>query len=258
MEVIRKERSVEIARPVETAPSRGKSARPGMSDHEMEAQPEEPGTPRLFHHLRNLRKQIADDQGVPPYVVFADTTLREMARQRPQTREQFLSISGVGERKLEAYYTLFTGEIRAYCEQNGLRVGLNTSPAPKAPGASGVKKPKAETREMPQRNTSSASLPSGITRQLTRAMFEQGLTIAEIAQRRSLTTGTVLVHLVELLESGETIDVNRLIAPERYNVIVGAIEQVGGVLLRPVKDALGDDYSYEEIRLVRAIIGRDE
>ncbi len=250
MEVIRKERTVEIARPIDTTPSRGeragKAARSGTSDG-AEAMPEEPGTPRLFQHLRNLRKQIADEQGVPPYVVFADTTLRALAQQRPQTEEQFLSVAGVGQRKLEAYYTVFTGEIRAYCEQNGLRMGLADAKE---------KEPKA--REQPQRDKAPTPPPANVTRQLTRAMFEQGLSLPEIAQRRNLTRGTVFAHLIELFESGETLDVHRLIAPERYDIIADAIQQIGGVLLRPVKDALGDDYSYEEIRLVRAIIAMDK
>jgi len=250
MEVIHKERTVEIARPIETTPSRGeragKAARSGTSDG-AGAMPEEPGTPRLFQHLRNLRKQIADEQGVPPYVVFADTTLRALAQQRPQTEEQFLNVAGVGQRKLEAYYTLFTSEIRAYCKQNGLRMGI-----------ADVKEREPKAREQSQRDKTPTSPPANVTRQLTRAMFEQGLSLPEIAQRRNLTQGTVFTHLIELLESGETLDVHRLIAPERYDIIAGALEQVGGVLLRPVKDALGDDYSYEEIRLVRAIIAMDE
>ncbi len=257
LEVIRKERTVEIACPIESKPLRaeraGKSTRAGTGNEATEAQPEEPGSPRLFHHLRNLRKQVADDQGIPPYVVFADTTLRAMAQQRPQTKEQFQDIPGVGQRKLEAYYTLFTDAIRAYCEENGLRMELGGQGNPTS------KEGETKPRERPQRERekTSAALPVNVTRQLTRAMFEQGLTLSEIAQRRNLTQGTVFTHLIELLESGETIDVHRLISPERYDVIAAAIQQTGGVLLRPVKDALGDGYSYEEIRLVRATIARE-
>ncbi len=83
-------------------------------------------------------------------------------------------------------------------------------------------------------------------------MFEQGLSVDEIAKRRNLTPGTILTHLTESLEAGEPLAIERLIAPERYEVIAEALRQIGDSLLRPVKDALGDDYSYDEIRLVRA------
>lgn len=65
----------------------------------------------LFQRLRSLRKRLADDQGVPPYVVFSDASLREMAQRRPRTREAFASIGGVGAAKLERYGAAFTEAI---------------------------------------------------------------------------------------------------------------------------------------------------
>jgi len=73
---------------------------------------------RLFEALRSLRKQIADEESVPPYVVFADSSLRLMAQQQPQTLETFAKISGVGNHKLAKYGDRFTTAIREYCEQS--------------------------------------------------------------------------------------------------------------------------------------------
>jgi ATP-dependent DNA helicase RecQ len=87
-------------------------------------------------------------------------------------------------------------------------------------------------------------------------MFQQGLSIDEIARNRNLSRGTILTHLTELLESGEALDMERLIRRERYDIIAGALKEVGGELLKPVKEFLGDDYSYDEIRLVRAAENR--
>jgi ATP-dependent DNA helicase RecQ len=67
----------------------------------------DPGDQRLFEKLRALRLDLAQAQGVPPYVIFHDATLREMAAERPRTREQLAGISGVGERKLERYGEVF-------------------------------------------------------------------------------------------------------------------------------------------------------
>ncbi len=106
-EVMRKQRSVQIAVPYQ---------------HHEAAEPEDNRIEDelLFERLRKLRKQLADEQSVPPYVVFADSSLRLMAQSRPQTLEQFKTISGVGSHKLARYGDRFTEEIRAHCQEQGL------------------------------------------------------------------------------------------------------------------------------------------
>jgi ATP-dependent DNA helicase RecQ len=249
-EVIRKQRSVEVAAPVKPVQPRiEKAGRQAFSnkDNDEIAAPDAPGTEELFQHLRKLRKQIADEQGVPPYVVFPDTSLQAMAQQRPQTQSQFEQISGVGARKLAAFYSIFTSEIRAYCEEHGLEMELGT-----------VKVPKVKAAQAAAKENTPTSPADSVTRQLTRALFQQGLSIAEIAQRRNMSRGTILTHLTELLESGVPLEMERLIRPERFNMIADALQEVGGDLLRPVKDFLGDEYSYDEIRLVRAAMKQAE
>ncbi len=66
----------------------------------------------LFEELRALRRQIAEREGVPAYVIFHDATLREMAAQRPSTAAELLEVSGVGERKLEKYGEEFLALVR--------------------------------------------------------------------------------------------------------------------------------------------------
>ncbi len=78
--------------------------------------PLDPESRQLFEYLREVRKRIADDKGVPPYVVFADATLLAMARLRPQSRDLFAQLPGVGSSKLEAYFSIFTDEIQVYCD----------------------------------------------------------------------------------------------------------------------------------------------
>jgi ATP-dependent DNA helicase RecQ len=198
--------------------------------------PEEMG---LFQFLRELRKQLADDQGVPPYVIFTDSTLRAMAQQRPQSEAQFARIPGVGSRKLEAYFAPFTHAIREYCELQGLAMGL----------------------EPPEANEKKASgtAPSQVNRgpstlQLTLDLYKQGRSIEEIAEERNLKASTIVSHLAELIEAGEAIDVGDLIQPGHYEIIVNALQQVGDEALKPVKDFLGDEYSYDEIKLVRSLL----
>ncbi len=198
----------------------------------------DPQSARLFQHLRNLRKQIADEQSVPPYVVFSDNALREMAQQRPQTREHFANISGVGSSKLAAYFTTFTEEIASYCELHNIPMEILAPSV--AVKKSTVSKP--PTIQMPH------------SRLQTLTLYEQGRSIEEIAEERGLTQSTIVNHLAELIELGEAIDIVPLIPEGHYQNIVDAIEQLGDGALRPLKDFLGDEYSFDEIRLVRAVM----
>lgn len=233
-EILRKQRDVMIeALPQSLQNSLARSSRAtGIAP---DLAPEEMG---LYQHLRNVRKQLADEQGVPPYVIFTDATLRAMAQQRPQSQSQFAQISGVGSRKLEAYYIPFTREIRAYCELHNLSMGLSPEPAAKKEAASAPTGP---------------GVPS-LTRQVTLQMYQAGQCIEDIARERNLKPSTIISHLAELIEAGEAIDVAALIQPGHYEVIVDAIQQVDGEALKPVKELLGDKYSYEEIRLAKALL----
>ena len=79
-------------------------ATPGMDLVELSDNPEDEA---CFQRLRALRKELADEAAVPPYVVFSDATLRAMIRRRPQTLEEMLEVSGVGQVKLERYGQIF-------------------------------------------------------------------------------------------------------------------------------------------------------
>ena len=72
----------------------------------------------LFERLRALRKRLADQRGVPPYIVFGDATLRLMAKQFPTTESEFLQVSGVGDKKLRDYGEAFLGTIREYLAES--------------------------------------------------------------------------------------------------------------------------------------------
>ena len=77
------------------------------------------------------------------------------------------------------------------------------------------------------------------------------MTIEEVAQRRGLAQKTVAGHLERLVRSGEQMDLRPLMPPpERFENIRAAFEETGGSFLAPVREILGDDYSYDEIRLV--------
>jgi len=187
--------------------------------------------PDLFERLRVLRKRLADQRGVPPYVVFPDTTLRQMAARLPRTRDELLRISGVGDRKAQAFGDDFLDEISLYVQQSGAEP---VAPAP----------PPSRPRE--KREGLSATIGE------TLDLFNTGLTLEEIARARQLTPTTIEGHLADAIEAGEAVNLERLVPAERLRAIEAAIAVQGGDYLKPIFDYLGGAYSYGEIRLVRA------
>ncbi len=177
----------------------------------------------LFERLRQLRKQIADAQSVPPYVIFADSSLKLMAQLQPQNLEAFAEISGVGTHKLKQYGEQFVSEIRAFCQEQQLPVPL----------------------------------PSN-SQMITLQLYQQGLRVEEIAQKRNLATSTINTHLSELIEMKQPVDINQLVLPVKQELIIKAIEKIGADSLKSLKEHLGESYSYEEIKLVRAWWRRNE
>ncbi len=184
---------------------------------------------QLFNILRNVRKQLADEQNVPPYVIFSDATLRDLATYYPQTKQQFSQIKGVGEQKLNQYADVFISEIITYCQPKGLQ---HTPTYKKA------------TR----RKSSSKSS----TVETTVVLFKSGLTIEQIAESRNLNTTTIAGHLEEAYLQGEDIDLQSLIPENKKQPILDALKQIGTDRLTPLKQKLGDDYSFDEIRFMRA------
>jgi ATP-dependent DNA helicase RecQ len=222
-EVLRKQRSVSVAvAPGRIAPATTHSD----TDENIEA---------LFQRLQTLRKRLADEQSVPPYVVFANSSLRLMAQQQPLNNAQFSQISGVGSRKLSQYGDVFLSEIRAFRAEKGLSLTPSTSAAPV-----GLPLPTPLHRS-----------PSD-THRLTLQLFQQGLKPFEIAEQRNLRMSTVMTHLAELIEMEHDIPLHRLVPLDRQEKILDAIATVGGDSRRRIRDYLGEVYGYDEIHLVQA------
>jgi ATP-dependent DNA helicase RecQ len=114
--VLREELKVQIAAP--TRPKRGRSgAATGAAAGAGGLSASAEGS-ALFEHLRALRKRLADENGLPPYVVFHDATLREMAARRPLTLNQFAELPGVGRAKLERYGDQFIAAMRDHAARS--------------------------------------------------------------------------------------------------------------------------------------------
>ena len=195
----------------------------------------------LFQKLRALRKQLADERAIAPYMVFADSTLKAMAQQQPQTLAKFAAISGVGSRKLIQYGDKFIDVIRTFRDEMGLpvpaEVGTLSTPKTTPP----------QTPEVSRRSECSETL------MMTLSLFQQGYSLAQIAQLRGLKQTTIINHIVELIEQGQSVLVDQWVEPMRQVAIRGAIAEAGAASLSLIREILGEAYSYDEIKLVRAL-----
>ncbi|MEH1775696.1 MAG: DNA helicase RecQ [Nostoc sp.] len=182
----------------------------------------------LLQKLRSLRKQLADEQSVPPYVIFHDSTLKVMVQVQPQNLAEFAKLSGVGSHKLAQYGEKFITEIRAYRQEKGLQNKSVTSASV------------------------SSSNSSSYTELQTLQLHQQGLNIAQIAQKRNLSPATVSSHLEKLIEKNQPVDLNQLVPLEHQQKIWQVLEVLGDISLTPIKEQLGESYTFDEIRLVRS------
>lgn len=177
----------------------------------------------LFERLRALRKKIADENNVPPYVVFNDTTLHEMAQEKPTNRPALLAISGVGAAKLENYGEAFINEIIAFV-----------------------------TNQQEQGNH-----VKGATHLVTLEAYKQGFSPAEIAQHRNLNIVTVYSHLATLYEQGYDINIREFITPLEYSKIEPVISQLGPAgKLKEYFDYFNGAVDYNTIRMAIAVYKR--
>ncbi|MGB3311978.1 MAG: DNA helicase RecQ [Nodosilinea sp.] len=222
-QVLRKQIPVQVAVPKDFAPGPAEAST-------IEDTPE---VAQLLTVLKALRKKLADQQSVPPYVVFPESALRQMARTRPQSLDAFGQVSGVGSRKLAQYGEVFTDAIRQFCADYGLESD---------PGA-------AARRSRPVRERRQAV---GDTHRQTLDLHRQGLSLQEIADQRGLKATTIASHLEQLIRQGETVEVDQLVDANRQRTIGMVLTEMENASLTEIRDRLGPTFSYEDIRLVRA------
>jgi ATP-dependent DNA helicase RecQ len=190
----------------------------------------------LFEKLRSLRRRLAQDQNVPPFVVFADSVLMEMSATRPSTLEQMLKVSGIGKRKLSSYGATFLEAITEHCQTIGLDMDVQWK--------SQLKNTETATR------TLRSSSPG--KKSLTFPMLREGRSFEEIAQRAELTVGTVAGHLLDLIQEEPVPTIDAWVATDLQKRIIQAADTVGRDRLKPIFEHLQQSVGYETIRLVLA------
>lgn len=193
----------------------------------------------LFNRLRYLRKALADERDVPAYVVFSDVALRQMARDYPANEQEFLRISGVGSRKLQEFGSMFLKVIAEHL--------VNYPP---------LTVPK-ESKVPPPPPVTSRTRAPGETVHETLRWFWMGLSVEQIAKQRNLVTNTIYGHLGKAILANEPVDTKQLWTPDQETQIAEAFAKTGFGNLTGAKELLGDNYEYGQLRVFRAIHGKN-
>jgi len=192
---------------------------------------EKPYEKELFNELKIIRNNWARQENVPAYIIFSDATLHELATYLPQTQEEIKKISGFGEVKLAKYGQPFLNVVVAYCAKHGLASKILE------------KIPKRERQIKVKRETDSE------TKTISYNFFKNGKTIPEIAMIRGFNFSTIESHLAFYILEGK-IKVTNLVPLDKIPRITDALKKHGPYPLSSLKEALGEDVSYGEIRAV--------
>lgn len=179
----------------------------------------------LFEKLRELRYNLSQEKGIAPFMVFHDSTLREMASYFPKDQSSMLMIKGVGEKKFESYGEDFLELIREYAEKNNI-------------SSKAVEKKEIIREDLQERYNK------------TYESYLEGLSLEEIAAKRNFKKDTIVEHLTRCEKDGKSVDWYRFIDQEREAKILEAIKNMGLEKLKPIKEALPDHFTYTDIKLV--------
>ena len=176
----------------------------------------------LKEYLREWRRQTSREQGLAAFIVMHDSTLEALCRMQPANLTELKRVPGMGERKIASYGTLILKAMQEF--RGGARATGN------APGAKKTSKPSEETRRL----------------------LAQGRTLQEIADIRGRQFGSVVALVADMVESGELDFQPQWVGGDKVEAIEAACTSVGSERLRPIKDALPPEITFDEIRLVLA------
>lgn len=197
----------------------------------------------LFEFLKEWRRKKATEENVSPDVIFSDRVLVDLSTYLPLLPDDLKKISGIGEKNFAQYGEFLLATVSKYCQSKNIssRMGM-------------LARKKAKIRQGGF-NSNSDTLSE------TYALYKNGLGVEEIAQKRGMVASTIATHISNLFAQKRIplADLDKFVSPERVEIIKNAFIEIGGVeALSPIKDLLGTDFSYDEIKLVRAVMMTEE
>ncbi|CAM4360106.1 DNA helicase RecQ [Paenibacillus tarimensis] len=199
----------------------------------------------LFEALRAWRKEAAATEGVPPFMLFFDAALREMAEARPRTLEDLLGIKGVGTAKAQKYGRAVLGLI---AEHSGGVIDSGSSLMRDEERVDS--NPDHGERTDYRRSSSRDEGKAEASHTVTWEMFQSGMSPKQIAAERGMSTVTIEGHLIRCAEEGSELDWSRIVNEEQEAAIHRAADELGDDKLKPLKEALPDEIDYFMIKAV--------
>ncbi len=190
----------------------------------------------LFDILRQRRKALADEHNVPPYAIFPDKTLIEMATYFPQSEQSLRTIHGVGEIKYERYGQTFLSLLREHCQAHQL------AERPKTGASLGDDIPKSTKM---------------LRHHIVGDAFNTGKSVQNLMDEYRVKIATILDHLHKNLLEGRALrsDENLLaysaLSPAQQQRVLSVFGEIGAERLKPVFEALNEEVSYDELHLLR-------
>ncbi len=181
----------------------------------------------LFEVLREVRKEIAQGEGVPPFVIFSDQTLKDMCVKMPQSDSELLTVKGIGEHKLVKYGSHFLQAVQHFIEEN--------------PNYAETIKTEVVAE---RKKSGKASANSHLE---TYEMYKQGIDLNEIAKERNLSRQTIENHLIRCYEDGMEVEWQSFVPAEYESLIETAVQNAEGGL-KSIKEQLPNEVSYFMIR----------
>ncbi len=192
--------------------------------------------PELFQTLKDWRSRMAKEKAVAHYQILYQRVLIQIVVCLPDNTADLKKIHGVGKKTIEKYGEELLEMVSAYRQKHKIEKVILPEPA-MLPEKSAPKKKKA---------------PPPDTKQTSFDMFNKGLTIDKIAKERGLVKSTIEGHLAFFVEKGK-LDINKLLSPEKRQAIEKELATDHNNSLSEVKNALGDDCSYGEIKMILAL-----
>ncbi len=189
----------------------------------------------LFERLRQLRHQLAVECGVPPYIIFEDMTLRELARLRPSSLEKMREVYGIGEKRSRDFGNRLLQTIREHCQAHELPQDVALAPPPR------------KARENP-RPAAGGSRPQAFE------LFRQGCAVEDVSHQIQRTRSTVMDYLADFITRERPQNIDPWVPREIFQRVAEAARQVGTERLKPIYLALEEKIPYDLIRLVVAAI----
>jgi ATP-dependent DNA helicase RecQ len=209
----------------------------------------------LFEALRAMRRDLANERGVPPFVVFGDATLREAARQRPGALGGLLQVYGIGQAKFEQFGQALWSTLDDFCRQH--RLSRDCDPPAKNAAALGD----GECDDDGVGRGIGRSRPNA-SKARAMELFAENASLDDIVLATGRAYSTVTEYLCEYIAEKRLADISPWVAREEFVRVIRAAEVHGSVVMKPIFEALASEpageIAYDKIRIVLTFLATQQ